>query len=46
MQTLPIGHCVLTLGTDMKVDSDLIFERWGRRLLKEHNYAIVGALFA
>lgn len=44
--TLPIGHCVLTLGTDMKVDSNLIFERWGRRLLKEHNYAVVGALFA
>jgi hypothetical protein len=39
-----LGHCVLTLGTDTKVDTDLIFESWGRRLLKEHNYAVVGML--
>jgi hypothetical protein len=40
-----LGHCLLTLGTDTKVDTDLIFECWGRRLLKEHNYAVVGVLF-
>jgi len=39
------GHCVLTLGTDNRVDTDRPFGRWGWRLLKEHNYSVLGQLF-
>lgn len=38
------GRCVITLGTDNRVESNAewIRERWGRKFLGEHNYAVVG----
>ena len=37
------GKCMLTLGTDKHADTELAFKHWGRRLLPEHNYAVIGA---
>jgi hypothetical protein len=43
MQCCRIGHCIFTLGTDTQLDTKSIFERCGWWLLKQHNYAVVGA---
>ena len=40
------GQCVITLGTDARASAPAIrqwtLEKWGRELLAEHNYAVVG----